>query len=138
MKKTGIAALSTLVTALAVTLLPGTPAAADSRDGVGDFGEIVLYRHLNFGGEIFDDAFNNDTYIGDFFVNSNVGLNDQVTSVVNMDLDRRVQLYDYQFGSGPFMSALRFGQVVGAASWQYADISGNGFNDRLSSHYFIS
>jgi hypothetical protein len=117
--------------------LPVSQAVAAPRDGVVESGELVLWRDANYSGSIFDDPDYNDTYIGDYFVNSTNGLNDQVSALANYNLNLRVQVYDYQHCTGPYLSVLRYGQVSGSASWAYTYPSMGGFNDILSSHQFL-
>ena len=124
-----------------ITRNPPVPAAPNAatgfsisavQDGVWHSGEIGLWRHSNFGTPIYDTAA--DTiyhYRCCLFVNSNVGVNDQVSSIANAKSSSR-RAYEHEGYRGGSVLMLAYGQCNSNTCYAYSSLGWA--NDRLTSH----
>lgn len=105
-----------------------------AQDGIWHVGEIGLWRNSGFSGYLYDTAatiiYN---YAPSHFVNSNITLNDQVSSIANAQNGYR-WAYEHAGYSGGSVVMLPYGQCNASTCYSYTSLGWA--NDRLSSHAY--
>ncbi len=113
----------------------GAPAHATSFNGVCETGEVCLWVDSSFNGPVFDDYNSLAFYPGHYFVNSNIGLNDNASSSAKYDASNYCRMYVDAYGGGANVLMQKYGVIIsGSNGWYYGTFGW--FNDQASSHYF--
>src|SRR5258708_7357549 len=89
----------------------------------------------SFNGVVFDDYNSLAFYPGHYFVNSNIGLNDNASSSAKYDASNYCRMYVDAYGGGANVLMQKYGVIIsGSNGWYYGTFGW--FNDQASSHYF--
>ncbi|MFC4066338.1 hypothetical protein [Actinoplanes subglobosus] len=124
-----------VATAAAAFLVPAGPALADSQDGIPETEEYVQWMYEDYSGPIFDQWQGDlSNYMGAYFVNTRVLVDQNTSSVKNLHPRMYVRAFTGQNYTGASMTLLPFDRAENGMSWRYPSLGS--FDNSFRSHRF--
>jgi hypothetical protein len=109
----------------------GDVSAQSVINGIWELGEVAYWRDDRFRGLIYDSGLNYISNFGVFhFINSNVNLNDQASSIAN-GMSLNVWVWEHANHQGGSIRMLPYGQCNSTTCYSYSNLGWA--NDKLSS-----